>query len=209
MASRKSPLITARKLPKQARSNRLVEDILEAASRILARHGARHFTAARVAEAAGVSVGSLYQYFPNKQAILFRLQTDEWKRTATLLEKILADVSRTPSRRLRDLVMAFFVSEWDEAALRVALGDAAPEFRDAPETLQQRRAGKRRAVRFMAELLPQAPPKKRRFAADLIMTLMSALGSKVSEQVRSRTELEAWANAVADMLCAYLASFSR
>jgi len=45
----------------------------------LAKEGAQRFTTARVAERAGVSVGSVYQYFPNNAAILFRLQTDEWR----------------------------------------------------------------------------------------------------------------------------------
>src|SRR5580698_6018636 len=82
MTRRQSPVVTARKRPQQERSTRLVADILEAAVRVLAREGAPRFTAARVAEAAGVSVGSLYQYFPNKAAILFRLQSDEWRQTS-------------------------------------------------------------------------------------------------------------------------------
>src|SRR5579871_3973994 len=94
--ARKSPVISARKAPQQGRSTQLVEDILEAAIRVLSREGAQRFTTARVADAAGVSVGSLYQYFPNKEAILFRLQTDEWKRTEGLLERIMTDSTRAP-----------------------------------------------------------------------------------------------------------------
>ena len=50
--------------------------ILEAAIQVLHKEGAARFTMARVAAKAGVSVGSLYQYFPNKAALLFRLQSD-------------------------------------------------------------------------------------------------------------------------------------
>src|SRR3984957_18536813 len=114
MKLRKSPVISARKRPRQERSERLVVDVLEAAIRVLARDGARRFTTARVAEEAGVSVGLLYQYFPNKEAILFRLQTDEWRRTGALLESILSDATRAPLQRLRDTVLASFRSEWDE-----------------------------------------------------------------------------------------------
>jgi hypothetical protein len=70
--TRKTAVLAVRKRPKQVRSEQLVEDILQAATQVLAREGARRFTTARVAEAAGVSVGSPYQYFPNKEAILFR-----------------------------------------------------------------------------------------------------------------------------------------
>src|ERR1041384_3839555 len=75
MAARKRAQISSRNLPKQARSTDLVAAVLEAAVQVLAKEGAQRFTTARVAEKAGVSVGSLYQYFPNKPAILFRLQT--------------------------------------------------------------------------------------------------------------------------------------
>jgi AcrR family transcriptional regulator len=204
MTARRSPVISARKAPRQARSTRLVEDTLEAAVRILARDGARRFTTARVAEEAGVSVGSLYQYFPNKEAILFRLQTDEWRRTAALLDGILADSSRAPLQRLRDTVLAFFRSEWDEAALRLALADAAPAYRAAPEVLEHRRSGKRRTLKFMAELLPDVAPQPRKFVGEVIMSVMSALGKSVSEQARSQGEVEAWAVAIAEMLCAYV-----
>jgi AcrR family transcriptional regulator len=45
----------------------LVEDVLEAAIQVLSCEGAQRFTSARVAEAAGVSVGSVYQYFPTRK----------------------------------------------------------------------------------------------------------------------------------------------
>jgi AcrR family transcriptional regulator len=62
-----------RKLPKQARSETTVEAILEAAAQIFERHGYAAGTTNRIAERAGVSIGSLYQYFPNKDAILLAL----------------------------------------------------------------------------------------------------------------------------------------
>lgn len=200
------PIVSARKSPRQKRSKQLVEDILQAAIRVLSHEGATRFTTARVAETAGVSVGSLYQYFPNKEAILFRLQTDEWKRTGELLHSILADTSRAPLERVQSTVHAFFLSEWEEAALRVALGDAAPSYRKAPEVKAHRKEGREQSQRFMAELLPNASPKERRFMADVVMTTMSVMGKKVSEQSRSRAEVEAWGQAMGEMLCMYLSS---
>lgn len=138
-----------------------------------------------------MSVGSLYQYFPNKEAILLRLQTDEWKRTGELMHSILADKSRPPLERVRATVAAFLLSEWEEASLRVALGDAAPSYRKAPEVKEHRGEGRERSLRFIPEVLPNASPKDRRFAADFVMTTMSVTGKKVSEQARSRAEVEA------------------
>ena len=95
-----------------ARSADLVAAILEAATQVLAEEGAPRFTCARVAEKAGVSIGSLYQYFPNKAAILFRLQSDEWRQTTELRRVILEDVEKAaagaaahPGPRLHPLGM--------------------------------------------------------------------------------------------------------
>ena len=59
-----------RKQPKQARSEASVIALVEAAARILERFGPKGFSTNSVAELAGVSIGSLYQYFPNKEALL-------------------------------------------------------------------------------------------------------------------------------------------
>src|SRR5690606_8884504 len=118
MRKRQSPQVSSRKQPQQARSTELVAAILQAATQVLAKEGANRFTTARVAERAGVSVGSVYQYFPNKAAILFRLQSDEWQQTTDMLRDILEDRRKPPFERLRALVHAFIQSECDEAEMR-------------------------------------------------------------------------------------------
>src|SRR5580658_4491762 len=204
MADRRSTSISSRKQPQQARSSELVATILEAAVRVLAKEGAQRFTTARVAEKAGVSVGSLYQYFPNKAAILFRLQSDEWNQTGALLESILARSDEPAQDRLRSMVRAFFQSEREEVSLRTALKDAAPLYRDAPEVRKHREIGMRRFVTFMNEALPEVPAKERAFAAAFVMTTISAVGKSVSVEAPSKSEVDTWAVAMGDMLCAYL-----
>ena len=79
-----------RKLPAQSRSTATVNAVLEAAARILERRGFEGYTTNAVAERAGVSIGSLYQYFPSKDAV-----------TVALIEReaavLLADVAVVPS----------------------------------------------------------------------------------------------------------------
>jgi AcrR family transcriptional regulator len=203
---RRTAQISARKQPRQARSADLVAAVLEAAVRVLGAEGAQRFTMARVAEKAGVSVGSLYQYFPNKAAILFRLQSDEWRQTAQWLRDILEDTRDQPLDRLRRLVHAFIRSECEEAAIRQALDDAAPLYRDAPEAKQARESGCGAMERFMTEALPQAPAPVRNVASDIMMMTLSAVGKQVSAVPRSAAEIDAYADAVADMVCCYLAS---
>jgi AcrR family transcriptional regulator len=204
MTDRRSARISSRKQPQQTRSTELVATILEAAVQVLAKEGAPRFTTARVAEKAGVSVGSLYQYFPNKAAILFRLQSDEWRQTTELLRNILEDIRKPPLERLRTLVHAFIRSECDEAAVRVALDDAAPLYRDAPEAREARESGTRAVHVFMQEALLKASEAIRVLAGDLIKTTLSAVGKQFSETPRTSAEIEAYAEAMADMFCAYL-----
>jgi AcrR family transcriptional regulator len=204
MARERKPVISARKQPRQVRSTRLVSDILEAAARVLAREGAHRFTTARVAEATGISVGSLYQYFPNKEAILFRLQADEWGQTMGQLRRILGDASTAPLDRIRAAVRMFFRSECDEAAFRSALEDSAPLYRDAAESRAHAEEGRQLMENFMRDALPRASVRERAFAADLVGLVMSSAGKAISSQSRSRAEVDELAEAIGEMFCAYL-----
>lgn len=206
MPDHPSPRISSRKQPKQARSTELVAAILEAAVQVLTKEGAARFTTARVADKAGVSVGSVYQYFPNKAAILFRLQSDEWRQTTDLLRAILEDGARPPLERLRALVHAFVRSECEEATMRTALNDAAPLYRDAPEAQEARVSGTDTIRDFMREALPDAAEAIRVQAGDLITLTLKEVAKAFSETPRTDAEITAHADAMADMFAAYLAS---
>ncbi|WP_163996399.1 TetR family transcriptional regulator [Pyxidicoccus caerfyrddinensis] len=204
MTARPTPRISSRKKPLQARSEQLVADILAAAIQVLAREGADRFTTIRVAEKAGISIGSLYQYFPNKAAILFRLQTDEWRQTGALLRGILEDSAQPPLERLREFVHAFIRSECEEARVRMALDEAAPRYREEPEAREPRVYGTRVVQSFMREVLPSVPDEKRVLAGDMIMMTLSTVGKRLSEEDRTEQDVEARAGELADMFRAYL-----
>jgi len=209
MAERKTPQISSRKQPQQARSTELVAAILEAAVQVLAKEGAARFTTARVAEKAGVSVGSVYQYFPNKAAILFRLQADEWRQTSATLTRILEDRKKPPLERLRVLVHTFIQSECDEADMRVALNDAAPLYRDAPEAQEAKASVSLTIEGFMREAAPGASDAVRALAGELVLTTLSVVGSDFSASPRSAAEIKAYSQALGDMFCAYIGSLGR
>jgi len=198
------PAISARKRPRQARSTQLVDDILEAAIRVLLRDGGARFTTIKVAEEAGVSVGSLYQYFPNKAALLFRLQADELLETWEGIAALLDDESHPPRERLERAVVAFFRSERQEAALRAALDEAGAPFREAPEAraLAERVTNKMRA--FVDQVTPGAPREARVLAADVIRTSMATVAETITTRGRTRAEVDAVARASADMYFCYL-----
>ncbi len=206
MAVREKMQVLPRKTPRQARSHDLVSAILEAAVRVLEQEGARRFTTARVAARAGISVGSLYQYFPNKAAILFRLQSDEWERTARQWQSILEETGRPPLERLRMLVHVFLRSECEEAAVRTALNDAAPLIRDAPDAGAPEGSA---MEAFLREALPEVPDASRRLAADLIESTLTEVGEDFSGCPRTTDEIGTYADAMADMFCAYLHDLRR
>ena len=83
---KKSPAHEPKKQPQQERSRATVDYILEAAAQILSQDGAYRLSTNRIAKKAGVAVASLYQYFPNKEAIvnaLFEMQLSEERREFT------------------------------------------------------------------------------------------------------------------------------
>jgi len=209
MPPRRIPQIASRKDPQQARSTELVAAILQAAIQVLAKEGAHRFTTARVAAKAGVSVGSVYQYFPNKAAILFKLQSNEWQQTTQMLRNILEDVRNPPLDRLRAVVHAFVRSECDEAGMRVALDDAAPLYRDAPEAQAAKASGQGIFEAFVQEALPKAPKETRALARDLITTTLTTVAKNFSESPRTSAEIRAYADAMADMFCAYIAELAK
>jgi|SRR5579859_1063215 len=199
-----NPVISPRKKPRQLRSTQLVDDILEAAVRVLLRDGGARFTTVTVAREAGVSVGSLYQYFPNKAALLFRLQADEWLETWGGIEAILDDETRTPRERLSRAVFAFFRSERQEAALRAALDAVGAQFRDAPEAHALGGRVTRKIRAFVDAAVPTVPRDARIAAADVIRTSMAAVAETITTRGRSLADVDACARASADMYFSYL-----
>ncbi len=65
-----SPRLTPRKAPQQGRARATVDAMLQATERLVAERGVEGFTTNHAAELAGVSIGSLYQYFPSKESLL-------------------------------------------------------------------------------------------------------------------------------------------
>ncbi|MCD5362030.1 TetR/AcrR family transcriptional regulator [Chromobacterium aquaticum] len=97
----------ARKQPGQARSRHVVAAILEATARILERDGYAGLTTNRAAELAGVGIGSLYQYFPNKQALVAALHRRHGEETlATVREALRLSAGQPWPAQLEQLVSA-------------------------------------------------------------------------------------------------------
>ena len=85
--------LSVRRVPTQERAQVTVEAMLDAAVRLLKQEGASSITTNRIAETAGVSIGSVYQYFPNKRAIFIALHERHIRQVDGVLERCLAEGS--------------------------------------------------------------------------------------------------------------------
>lgn len=103
--TRRAALKTSRNQPQQLRSRATVTVILDAAIRVLDREGLDALTTSRVAEVAGVSVGTLYQYFAHREAIIDALQDRELERASAMLERVLANHGGASDREVAKAVI--------------------------------------------------------------------------------------------------------
>ncbi len=97
--------IKPRKRPRQQRSKAVVDAIIEAATRIWMADGFSRMTTNQVAELAGVSIGSLYQYFPNKEAICYAVSEQLFEEfTTSYLDALHSKVNAPFDTKIRQLV---------------------------------------------------------------------------------------------------------
>ncbi len=100
---------SSRKIPTQARSRATVDALLDATIQVICDLGYEQTTTQRIARRAGTSIGSLYQYFPDKDALLcevVRRFTDEYQ---SISEQVLLEASRSsPCNAVRKVVKLAF-----------------------------------------------------------------------------------------------------
>jgi AcrR family transcriptional regulator len=87
----KSRKTSVRRQPKQRRARQTVEAVLDAVARVLKRDGVDAVTTNRIAEVAGVSIGSVYQYFPDKRAIFVALHQRHVEQMSRIVESRLIE----------------------------------------------------------------------------------------------------------------------
>ncbi|MFC6010822.1 TetR/AcrR family transcriptional regulator [Nocardia lasii] len=144
-----------RKQPKQARATLTRRWVLDAAAQVFAEHGYPAGTTNRIAERAGVSVGSLYQYFPNKDAILRALMDEHVDAGTRLLGERLAEgLPAQLDDVLRLFIRAVIDNHRDNPRLHRVLFEEAPR---APEFLTRLRETEDFAVDMVTQLLIHHP----------------------------------------------------
>lgn len=156
-------------------------DLIEAATRVLERHGPAAFTTNRVAEAAGVSIGSVYQYFPNKAALLIALHEREAERAWQELAELLKGTQTPPRARFEQLISAFFQIQGEAQAQHDALSDAQA----SPSSTLAFLAFEQQVVAALAEFFRAATGKAAdecEFLAAFTFTVVTSIGERLASR---------------------------
>jgi AcrR family transcriptional regulator len=162
-----------RKTPIQARSTVTVEAISEATIQVLLSHGAERFTTTRVAERAGVSVGTLYQYYPNKQSLLFAVLEHHMNNVATRVEAACESACYKPlAEMIKEMVEAFVDAKMERADVSAALYRVAADV-GGPALIKRISQQSRKAIAATLQTAPDAKSPPDKFAIDIMLAAMA------------------------------------
>lgn len=200
--------LRARKQPRQARSRETVEALLEAAAQVFERHGYAAGTTNRIAARAGVSIGSLYQYFPNKDALLLALvehHVDEGAaRFAPLLAGLAGDPPPPLRDALRDLVETMVALHAERPALHRVLFEEAPRPPALRRRLDALADGAAAAIAAYLRVAPDVHAPDPELAARLVVQTVESITHTLAIHPRADRTPEQWTAATVDLLAAWM-----
>lgn len=157
----KKPSDSQRKLPKQERSKAIVEAIYEATVRILPKLGSHNVTTKKIAEFAGVSIGSLYQYFPNKESVLGGIMDMVAQTETAKIQKRIEEIDGKSMAEATDamveIALEVFLKEKDKVR---EIYRQAPELGKLPALLKLRQSVVERVADEMKKHHPGHPAEE-------------------------------------------------
>ena len=159
----------------------MFDNILEASTRVLEEVSFEKFTTNKVAEAAGISIGSLYQYFPNKQSILIELERIAINEMTANIENLLFDENHTSQDRLFKVIEYFLVTD-------SALYDN-PFTVNTEYSVQKNKIKK--SLDFFLKSNEYIDEASDDFLADYILMLVTGIGSKLGRR-NDIKDLDPW-----------------
>ena len=173
--------IKPRKSPVQARSVLTVEAIMEATVQVLLSHGMDRLTTTRVAERAGVSVGTLYQYYPNKQSLLFALLKQKLEEVSVAVEVACRQSHGKPlAEMMRHVVHRFVDAKMTRADISTALYRISAHV-GGPELVKRVELRSTAALATMLASAPDGTARSEPFAVTLMLSAMSGATRSVLE----------------------------
>lgn len=173
--------LTPRKRPVQARSMQTVDAIMEATIQVLLSHGMDRLTTTRVAERAGVSIGTLYQYYPNKRSLLFALLEQKLEDVSAALEAACRESYGMPLAAMtRHIVERFVDAKMARADISTALYRISADI-GGPEIVKRAEARSRVALEAALASASDVSGNADPFAVSLMLAAMSGATRGVLE----------------------------
>jgi AcrR family transcriptional regulator len=172
MAATLRNAIKPRKTPIQERSTITVEAITEATIQVLLSHGTDRLTTTRVAERAGVSIGTLYQYYPNKQSLMCALLERKHDSVSSAIEAACEASRGKPIADMMRCVVEKFV---DAKMLRTDISTALYKISEdvgGPEIVRRANARSLKALGAMFATAPDNASKPDPFAVQMMYSAM-------------------------------------
>ncbi len=208
MAQPSGVRLDPRKSPVQARSAASVDAILEATAQVLADVGKTRLTTTRVALRAGVSIGTLYQYFPNKSALLQAVLRRHLDEVTEAVERVCREQrGNNLSRMATALIDAFLQAKMRNARISVALYSVSSDV-DGARIVQE--LG-RRSDQAIVELLKTAAEpltKDPQLVASMVWGAMAGISRRLLESSAPEEQLAPLRQELAFFVCAYLEACS-
>ena len=204
MPPRLQTLSEPRKLPVQARSAASVDAILEATIQVLLHVGKEQLTTTRVAQRAGVSVGTLYQYFPNKKALLqaaLKRHLDEVTRAVELV--CHEQQGKTLAQMATALITAFLEAKMRDAKTSVALYSVSSDV-DGAKIAQQRGTRSTQAIAEMLATSCEPLTRDPQLAAFMLQGAMIGVSRRLLESSAPEKQFETLRQELIFLACAYL-----
>jgi len=167
-----------RKLPSQERSKDTVEAILTAATHIFSELGYAACTTNKIAVRAGVSIGSLYQYFPNKDAIIVSLTERMFREGLKMTEAIVKDTENSQAtfrQKLRRFIEGMVALHMKNPKLHKILTDHAPNLHVLSDTAWQYEKEFSRMFTAMVDKEPYLRVTNLSLSATFVMLLTDAI----------------------------------
>jgi AcrR family transcriptional regulator len=181
MPARALTAFEPRKTPVQTRAAATVSAISEATIQILLSRGVERLTTTRVAERAGVSVGTLYQYYPNKQSLLFAVLAEHLDRVASAVESAC---ERARGKRLPDMITtmveAFVDAKMERTDVSLALYQFAADV-GGPALVKRMSHRSKKALEAMLRTAPDLKSQPDPFAIDMMFAAMAGTTRYVLE----------------------------
>jgi AcrR family transcriptional regulator len=200
------PATAPRKEPRQERARATVDAILSATARVLVKEGYDHASTNKIADAAGVSVGSLYQYFPSKEALVAALiERHSQEMMRCLEEKGLSATPDTPLRAVvREVVEAMIEAHRVDPKLHRVLMEQVPRV-GALKRLSELDAVALDMIRVYLELRrAEVRPKNLKIAAFLMASLVEAVTHGAVLLHHEYLAEEMLVDETTEMICRYL-----